>query len=514
VILLAEEIGTIVSNNESPSPSSLDFVVSKGKIHRGQFVEIDYSEGKMIALVVNLMKSNRYFERSEAVKEFESQGRKLFDSFPTEEWEYLVAKTRPLGVYSKEGLLKRPTFPPSPGEKVFIPDEIILEKFLGFDKENGLHLGLVPFHDFPVKLNLTKLLQKHLAIMSLSGGGKSICTSVILEEILSRKKESGRIASIVLDVHGEYTSFALKPEKGEKDYSTKTRIINGRDFKIGVSNLSTGMIASFIPKMSSQQFRELNKVVMNLRKEMKEGLGPFDFHSIKSELLKDEEMNEKTKTALISWIDSLHSMNLFSKTDSVSVSELLKPGKLIVVDLSNVLELKKKQILVTFFASKLFNERRNKKIPPYLMVLEEAHQFIPESASRDEAICRSIIETIAREGRKFGASLCLISQRPIKLSSTILSQCNTNIFLRITNPYDLNHIGESAEGLDKNSLDMITSLRVGEALIVGEGVNYPLFFNVRYRNSPESKHSLSLEQEAIKFEEKKEEDLKEAEEFL
>ena len=103
---MSEEIGTIVSSVNGPSPSSIDFVVSKGKIHRGQFIEIDFIEGKLIALVVNLVKSNRYFERSEAVKEFESQGRKLFESFPTSEWEYLVAETRPLGVYSKEGILK------------------------------------------------------------------------------------------------------------------------------------------------------------------------------------------------------------------------------------------------------------------------------------------------------------------------------------------------------------------------------------------------------------------------
>ncbi len=509
---MSVEVGTIVSSPSGPSPSSIDFVVSSGKIHRGQFVEVDYSEGKLIALVVNLVKSNRYFERSEAVKEFESQGRKLFESFPTSEWEYLVAETRPLGVYSKQGVLRRPTFPPSPGDKVSIPSAKTLEKFLGFE-ENGLHLGLVPYHEIPVKLNLTKLLQKHLAILAMSGAGKSFTTSVLLEEILNRKKEQGRIAVIVLDVHGEYTSFALKPENGEVDYSTSTRIINARDFKIGVSNLSAGLIASFIPKMSSQQFRELNKVILNLKREMKEGLGPFDFHSVKSELLK-EEMNEKTKSALVSWIDSLQSLNLFSKTDSVSITELLKPGKLVVVDFSDVLDLKKKQILVTFFASKLFNERRSKKIPPFLMVLEEAHQFVPEGASRNEAISRSIVETIAREGRKFGAALCLISQRPIKLSSTILSQCNTNIFLRITNPYDLKHIGESAEGIDKNSLDMITSLRVGEALIVGEGVNYPLFFNVRYKNSCESKHAVTLEENAKKFEENKDEAINEAKEFL
>ncbi|MFH1588811.1 MAG: ATP-binding protein [Candidatus Diapherotrites archaeon] len=510
---MSEEIGTVISTTEGPSPSQLSFVVNKGIIHRGQFVEIGYSEGKMIALVTDLVKSNRYFERSESVKEFEAQGKKLFESFPTSEWEYLEAKCRPLGVYQK-GMLSRTTHPPSPGDKVSIANASDLEKFLGFDKEKGLLLGEVPYHGVPVKLNLTKLFQKHLAILSLSGGGKSYSTSVLFEELLDRKKEFGRIAVIVLDVHGEYSSFAQKPTKGEKDYSTQTRIIHARDFKIGVSKLSAGMISSFIPKTTSQQTRELNKVIMKLRKEMREGLGPYDFHSIKGELLKDEEINEKTKAALISWIDSLQAKGMFSKTDSVSLDSLIQPGKLLVVDLSDVIEMQKKQILVTYFASRLFNERRAKKIPPYLLVLEESHQFVPEGASRENAICRPIIETIAREGRKFGASLCLISQRPIQLSTTALSQCNTKLILRITNPYDLDHIGKSAESLDKGSLDMITSLRVGEALLVGEAVNYPLFFKVRKRNSMESIHGQSLEDVAKSFEENKEEQTNEAEEYL
>ena len=138
----------------------------------------------------------------------------------------------------------------------------------------------------------------------------------------------------------------------------------------------------------------------------------------------------------------------------------------------------------------------------------------PQQASKESAIARSILETIAREGRKFGASLCLISQRPIQLSTTVLSQCNTNIILRITNPYDLKHIGESSEGMDSRSLEMITVLRVGEALILGEATGFPLFFKVRKRFSMESKHEKSLEQSAQEFEDSSDEREKEAKEFL
>ena len=122
------EIGTVISTAESPNPSSVDFVVNKGKVHKGQFVEMDFSGGTIIALVNDVCKTNRYFERADSVKEFESNGSALFEQFPTAEWEYLVAKTRPLGYFS-EKMIKRMTFPPSPGTRVRIASNENLEKF-------------------------------------------------------------------------------------------------------------------------------------------------------------------------------------------------------------------------------------------------------------------------------------------------------------------------------------------------------------------------------------------------
>ena len=170
---MEEEIGTVVSTLQSPSPAAVDFVVSKGAIHRGQLVEMDYSEGTLIALVTNVVKTNRYFERAESVKEFEAKGSALFEQFPTVEWEYLVANTKPLGVF-KGSATKRATFPPSPGTKVRIASPENLKRFFKFDEKTGLHLGTLEFHNLPVNINLTKLLQKHLAILAMSGSGKCI----------------------------------------------------------------------------------------------------------------------------------------------------------------------------------------------------------------------------------------------------------------------------------------------------------------------------------------------------
>ncbi len=466
----------------------------------------------MIAQVNDVIKTNRYFERAESVKEFEASGRKLFEQFPTDEWEYLLGIAKPLGVFASD-TIKRSSYPPSPGTKVRIAENETLRKFLGFDGENGLSLGAVDYHNLPVKLNMSRLLKKHLAIMAISGAGKSVATKCIIEELLARKKEQGRIAIVVFDVHGEYTNFAEPiKDKKHKDYSAQTKLVKAQTIKIGVSKLSAGMIASILPGLSGPQKRDLGKIMGNLRQQMKDGLGPFDLGDVKAEILKNSDM--KTSEGLMGWIEELEALGIFGKTDVPALSELTQPGMLSVIDMSDLVDMKRKQVIVSYFANRMFHNRREKKIPPFLLVLEEAHQFVPEKTSREEAISRGIIRTIAREGRKFGASLCLISQRPIQLDTTTLSQCNTHLILRITNPYDLKHIGESSEGLDSRSLEIITSLRVGEALIVGEATNAPLFFRIRPSNSAESRHEKSLEKAAEEFEENRKEIEKEVKEFL
>lgn len=511
---MIEELGTVVSTFDSPSPSKVDFVVTKGIVHRGQFVELSVLDGKFIALVTNVLKTNKYFERADSVKEFESNGQALFEQFPVGEWEFLLAETKPLGVFTSTGS-KRPSFPPSPGTKVFNASSDLLKKFFHFE-ENGLHLGELEYHPVSVKLNLNRLLKKHVAVLAMSGAGKSWAVGSLIEELLDRKKEQGRVAIVVLDPHGEYSSFAqpVKANSQYKDYSDKTKIVKGQNIKIAVPKLSASVIAGIIPGLSAQQKRDLDRVLNELRKEMKSGLGPFDWTEVLAAIKKDEKIKGNTRNALLSWIDELHSLNLFSKTDSPSIRELVKPATLTVIDLSDIIDMKRKQVIVSYFAKILFNERRDAAIPPTLLILEEAHQFIPQMDSREAAVSRGILRTIAREGRKFGISLCLISQRPVQLDTTTLSQCNTQIIMRITNPNDLKHISESAEAIDGRSLQIINSLQVGEALLIGEATGFPLFFRVRWRKSHPSKHEQTLEESAISFEEANDVREKETDAFL
>ena len=187
---------------------------------------------------------------------------------------------------------------------------------------------------------------------------------------------------------------------------------------------------------------------------------------------------------------------------------------LTIIDLSETISRKRKQMIVAYLSKKLFEKRRQGRTPPFLLVLEEAHQYVPEKARAEHAISSGIIQTIAREGRKFHASLCLISQRPIQLSTTVLSQCNTHVIMRVTNPYDLKHIGESSEGITREVENQISGLRVGTALIVGEAVNFPIFVKVRKRNSRESEKGLPLEKAASEYAVAEEQRKKDAKSFM
>ena len=497
-------LGTIISTPDSPSTTKLAFIVT-GSARKGQFVMLETQEGKLIGRISEIIKTNRYFERAESVQEFERSGKPLTELFPSERWEYLVAEAVPLGVYSSEKLM-RSAFPASPGAKVFNAENSILSIFFGLDLEKGLHLGTVEHHNMLVKLNMTRLLQKHFAILAQSGAGKSYLTSCLIEELLDRKPEDGQVATVVIDTHGEYIGFAE-----DKNYKDRTDVILGRDFRIGVPGLSMGMIAGIMPHMTSVQKRELNKFLAVMNDENRGKV--FDFRDVLNKL-ESSEIKSTTRDILYTLIYELDSTGLFSGYDNPSLQKLTRPGHLTVIDISDMVSLKEKQIIVTYLGQKLFNARRSGAIPPFAFIVEEAHNFAPEGVHREGAISRNIIEKIAREGRKFHACLGLISQRPINLSTTALSQCNTHIILRVTNPYDLKHIGESSEGLTSDVLGTISSLRVGEALIVGEAVNYPLFLKVRERKSKKNERGIALEQACLNFADGREQKERDARAFM
>lgn len=323
---------------------------------------------------------------------------------------------------------------------------------------------------------------------------------------MDRPSEQGRPAVVIIDVHGEYAGFANCPE-----YSGRVTVVKGSELRIGVPNMSPYQFMEFLPDMSGVQARELQRILEGLKAEMRSGKGQFDLNDVISKVEGDGDIHKQLQQALSGWLNDLQSLKIFDHFDNPNWERAVGPGRALVVDLSDMTSLRKKQVLVAYAARRLFNARKRNRVPPFVFCLEEAHQFCPSGESKESAISRPVIETIAREGRKFYSSLMLISQRPVRLSTTVLSQANTNIILRITNPYDLEHIKQSSEAITGEVADMISSLPVGEALIVGEAVSHPIFVKVRQRRSREPSHGAGLEEAAREFERrssKKSEDAK------
>ena len=495
---MMKEIGVVVSG-EGPSPNVVEFVViGDTPIHLGQYVEMPHADGRLIALVTDVKKVNRYFEHVEAVKEYSTRS-SMEKTFPVDEWEFTLAVTKPMVLW-KDGRRTRPTTPPPPGTKVFLPSKETLSEVIGFDP-NGLNIGTVQFHDVEAKLNVTELLQKHLAILAMSGAGKSYLTTVLVEELLDRPKELGRLAVVIFDVHGEYTGFA----DDESPYRDRTTVVDGDKVSLSLPNMGSFGLYELIPSLSYVQYREVSKHLDELRKDYLNGSGPYDLDDLIERVRSDPEMPENTRRALLSSLYALRAQNLVSSEEYPPIEGILKPGRLLVFNLAPLVSVTKKQMIVTYFLRRMFELRRQNKIPPTVVIVEEAHNFAPEGASRVDALSKPVIETVAREGRKFGLSLVLISQRPVKLSTTALSQCNTHIILRMTNPRDLDHVKESSEALDARTASIITSLTPGEALVVGSATYFPVFIKVRRRKTPPSRFEKTLEEMAREWEEKLEE---------
>ncbi|HEV2167262.1 MAG TPA: ATP-binding protein, partial [Thermoplasmata archaeon] len=160
-----------------------------------------------------------------------------------------------------------------------------------------------------------------------------------------------------------------------------------------------------------------------------------------------------------------------------SLNELVVKGVATLINLRGVAP-DVQELVVARIASNLFDNRKKNKIPPLFLVIEEAHNFAPQQGT---ATCSRVLKNIASEGRKFGLGLCVVTQRAARIDKSVLSQCNTQLILQVTNPLDLKAIAQSIEGLTSGMTEMIQSLPVGVALVTGGGYHTPLFCEVRPR---------------------------------
>jgi hypothetical protein len=115
---------------------------------------------------------------------------------------------------------------------------------------------------------------------------------------------------------------------------------------------------------------------------------------------------------------------------------------------------------------------------PVFTLLEEAHRFAPAGQT---VVSTNILKQILSEGRKFGVGIGLITQRPGKLDQDVLSQCMTQVIMRIVNPIDQDTVAKSVEGAGRQLLNELPALTKGQAILSGVGVNTPVMCRVRER---------------------------------
>ncbi|RLF17012.1 MAG: ATP-binding protein [Thermoprotei archaeon] len=414
----------------------------------------------------------------------------------------ILAEARVLG-YSYKGKVRYPRYAPLPGSPVYRAPDDLLRALYQVEPDSAIHIGhLINRPDVDVYLDV-RGFSRHVAILAATGAGKSHTAGVIIEGLL---KKGATIVAI--DPHGDYSRMHEAADgRAFHELSDRITIFSVGPYSIGktryyikVSDLSEDELAYMarIPS-SAVNIRFILSLALKRLHEKHVDDKSFDLDELISLLNKwgRGDIEEPYKSRLkgikdwnksifntIKYLEQLKKLRVFSRS-SVPLNHLLKPMHLSVINLTGV-PFEAQDIVVYDVLRRIFISRVNavtnssgEKFPyPVFIILEEAHRFVPPR--RDSSTYSStIIRTIASEGRKFGVYLIVISQRPSKIDSDVLSQCQSQIVLRIVNPIDQRTISESSEAFSEPLLENLPGLNVGEAVIVGPIVRTPVMVKVK-----------------------------------
>ncbi len=399
----------------------------------------------------------------------------------------MVATCIVIGSRDKDGKVRPLREPFEAASEVLQAQDAFIASIIRLDggRRTG-YLGKLEGRAIPVRMDLSKLLTTHVAVLAKSGAGKSYTVGVLLEEILECK-----VPVLVIDPHGEYGTMASPNTNGRelalaKDFGVAPKGYEVRAFSVSQegrplrlpSALTQEELLHLLPgKLSGTQLGVLYSALKKLDR--------FSFSALLLELEQDES---SAKWGIMNLVDYFQNIGVFSETPT-PYQELLTPGVLTLLSLKGT-NPELQEILVYKVCKDLFELRKLNRVPPFFLVVEEAHNYCPER-SFGEAKCSKILRTIASEGRKFGLGLCIVSQRPARVDKSVLSQCTTQIILKVTNPHDLKAVSSSVEGLTAASEREIQNLPIGSALVCGV-VDIPLFVTVRPRRSQHGGHAVEM----------------------
>ena len=385
---------------------------------------------------------------------------------------------------------------PIPGCDVHPVTTEDLRSIFAASDEAHIEIGTVyPTDDIRGALYVDPMLGKHFAVLGSTGTGKSTSVSLILHRI-SELSPEGHI--VMIDPHGEYSAafkgcgelfnvdnlqlpyWLMNFEEHCEVLLTTHDAERQRDADI----LAKCLLAARTKGKDMTQFgkvtvdspipyllADLNTIIVNEMGKLERAGDTLPYQRLKNKL--DELRADPRYTFMFSGM-------LVSDTMPSLIAKLFRlpsHGKPIsIVDVSGVPS-EVTSVVVSVLARMVFDYAiwsRTEAQRPLLLVCEEAHRYVPKDETANGQAVRKILERIAKEGRKYGVSLGLITQRPSDLAEGVLSQCGTIIAMRLNNDRDQACVRAAMPEGARGFLDAIPALRNRECIVCGEGVAIPI----------------------------------------
>ena len=385
---------------------------------------------------------------------------------------------------------------PMPGALIYPATSNDLKQIYASDGRTTVQVGKVyPTKDIRAGLYIDAMLGKHFALLGSTGTGKSTSAALILHRICEAAPE-GHI--LMIDPHGEY-SAAFKHTGVIYDVSNLQMpywLMNfeehcevfltssGNERQVDADILAKCLLAA---RSKNRLAEHLGKITVDapipyllsdLTTIIQNEMGKLDKASSSAPYMRVKGKIDELKAD--PRYQFMFSGMLVGDTMTEFLSKIFRlpaRGKPIsIVDVSGV----PSDITATVVAvlSRLVFDfaiwAREEKTRPVLLVCEEAHRYVPNEKNADGSSVGKILSRIAKEGRKYGISLGLITQRPSDLAEGVLSQCGTIISMRLNNDRDQAFVKAAMPEGARGFLDSIPALRNRECIICGEGVSIPI----------------------------------------
>ncbi len=491
------------------TPLSVHMVAYEGVIPRvGEYVILEDGDIRVLGMITDVIMGASELEREDLLQaNYYDKILKLIER-PS---NWIKASIKMIGVLDGNKISGTPKVPISPAADVKRAPTDILTEIFKPDDGDGIRIGrLMTRDDVDVYLDPDEILSRHLAILAVTGAGKSNTVAVILEEIL----RLGGVA-LLFDIHSEYSNMSLDCDRCietiQPEIDPSTLSLDEIAKLIGISYESAAKIYIFLKRAY------INAKKLLMREELsyyikRAGIDsdPQDLlagiHAIVKLSVDEEGKSDDENLIKYSRRDKDSVLNLLARLEHVrdrysrvlvsragEIVDHLNYGKLVVVDLGQLdTELTDivvgKTLLTLLERAKARRMGSNDRIPiPVLSVIEEAHILVPSTM---DTYTNYAASKIAREGRKFGVGLCLVSQRPKGINTDILSQMVNKIILRVIEPEDQAYIRRATEFLSEDMVNYLPSLDIGEAVVVGPMIKIPALIKVRLSKAKRRGESL------------------------